>query len=467
MKRREFGRIAGAGLMSAGVSTVVGSKALAQTAPDASQLDGPVLTPMGSERAGNAAGTIPAWTGGMSEAPAGFTYSDGAPLQDFFKNDPMLYEITSANLSQYKDLISEGVQYLIAKKGFSVQVYPSHRTHMLPQYVYDNTKANVGRAKAVDEGIRFGFVGAYGGYPFPIPDSDPLIAGGQILCNHEVRFPGDAYVQYLSVEYVSVNGVISLTDLEHATAIYDYYLKDGSVDTYSGYTYKLFSTSSAPANQVGAQLVHWDSTNVKEQPSITWELLPGQGRVRKAPEVMYDVPASFLDGMANYDEYYGWAPPYDRYDVKLLGKMEKLVPYNNNKIFSMESTECLQPNFFSPDAMRWELHRCWVLEATLHPGNRNVLARRVLYVDEDCWTVVVADGYDADNNLFHHSQMPVAAIPGRGQISFADIVYNLQTGTYASVGTIFGNAPYNSPYTYLPVTEDQVNPQAMAASANY
>ena len=29
------------------------------------------LTPMGSERAGNAAGTIPAWTGGITTPPAG------------------------------------------------------------------------------------------------------------------------------------------------------------------------------------------------------------------------------------------------------------------------------------------------------------------------------------------------------------------------------------------------------------
>ena len=29
------------------------------------------LTPMGSERAGNAAGTIPEWTGGITSPPAG------------------------------------------------------------------------------------------------------------------------------------------------------------------------------------------------------------------------------------------------------------------------------------------------------------------------------------------------------------------------------------------------------------
>ena len=36
------------------------------------------LTPSGAEKAGNADGTIPAWTGGLTEAPAGFV--EGTPI---------------------------------------------------------------------------------------------------------------------------------------------------------------------------------------------------------------------------------------------------------------------------------------------------------------------------------------------------------------------------------------------------
>ena len=49
----------------------VGSVFAAITPQQAEQLK-TTLTPMGAERAGNAAGTIPAWTGGITQAPAGY-----------------------------------------------------------------------------------------------------------------------------------------------------------------------------------------------------------------------------------------------------------------------------------------------------------------------------------------------------------------------------------------------------------
>ncbi|MEG3012798.1 MAG: DUF1329 domain-containing protein, partial [Pseudomonas sp.] len=58
------------------------------------------LTPLGAERAGNAAGTIPAWTGGITQAPAG--YKPGQHHPDPFAADKPLFTITKANLDQYK-----------------------------------------------------------------------------------------------------------------------------------------------------------------------------------------------------------------------------------------------------------------------------------------------------------------------------------------------------------------------------
>ncbi|MDH5620134.1 MAG: DUF1329 domain-containing protein, partial [Gammaproteobacteria bacterium] len=55
------------------------------TQAQADSLGGPDLTPVGAERAGNAAGTIPAWTGGLDKLPAG--YVEGQPLLDPFPNE--------------------------------------------------------------------------------------------------------------------------------------------------------------------------------------------------------------------------------------------------------------------------------------------------------------------------------------------------------------------------------------------
>ena len=43
----------------------------------------------------------------------------------------------------------------------------------------------------------------------------------------------------------------------------------------------------------------------------------------------------------------------------------------------------LKPKHVNPDLERWELHRVWVVEATLKEGKRHIYAKRVFYVDED------------------------------------------------------------------------------------
>ena len=66
---------------------------------DASPQDlGKSLTPMGAEKAGNAAGTIPAWDGGLTQCPPGHKPGDhypnpfpqDAPLLNAENNRPML-----------------------------------------------------------------------------------------------------------------------------------------------------------------------------------------------------------------------------------------------------------------------------------------------------------------------------------------------------------------------------------------
>ena len=76
------------------------------SAEQAASLGGDKLTPIGAERAGNAAGTIPAWTGGLTKMPAG--YVTGEPLVDPFPNEKPLFTITAQNFEQYKENLSSG-----------------------------------------------------------------------------------------------------------------------------------------------------------------------------------------------------------------------------------------------------------------------------------------------------------------------------------------------------------------------
>ena len=70
------------------------------------------LTPVGAERAGNAAGTIPAWAGGLPKAPP---IDPKVGYVDPFADDKPLYTITAANAAQYKDVLSAGHQVLLKR----------------------------------------------------------------------------------------------------------------------------------------------------------------------------------------------------------------------------------------------------------------------------------------------------------------------------------------------------------------
>ena len=60
----------------AGLMAFSAISAHAVSADEAKAL-GTTLTPIGAEKAANAAGTIPAYTGGLTAAPAGFKAGDG------------------------------------------------------------------------------------------------------------------------------------------------------------------------------------------------------------------------------------------------------------------------------------------------------------------------------------------------------------------------------------------------------
>lgn len=71
------------------------------------------LTPLGAERAGNTAGTIPQWNGGITTPPAG--YSVGMHHLDPFAGDEVLFTINQQNLDQYRAQLPVGTQMLIEK----------------------------------------------------------------------------------------------------------------------------------------------------------------------------------------------------------------------------------------------------------------------------------------------------------------------------------------------------------------
>ena len=70
---------------------VLASPASSEISADQIARLGADLTPLGGERAGNADGTIPTWTGGITEPPAGYTV--GEHHRDPYAGDEPLFVI--------------------------------------------------------------------------------------------------------------------------------------------------------------------------------------------------------------------------------------------------------------------------------------------------------------------------------------------------------------------------------------
>lgn len=374
-----------------------GSALAAVSSGEAAKL-GASLTPFGAEKAGNAAGTIPEWTGGITKAPAGYT-APGQHHVDPFADDKPLFTITKANLDQYKANLTPGqiAMFNTYPNSYQMPVYQTRRSGSAPQWVYDNTIKNATTAKLLDGGN--GFADAYGGIPFPIPQN-----GVEALWNHIARYRGSYIVRRASEVAVQRNGSYSLVTSQQE-AMFKFYNPKGTAADLNNIMFYYLSFTKSPARLAGgAVLVHETLDQVKE-PRQAWGYNAGQRRVRRAPNLAYDTPIAAADGLRTADDTDMINGSPDRYDWKLVGKKEIYIPYNSYKVTSptVKYKDLLQVGHLNPAFTRNELHRVWVVEGTLKSGARHIYSKRTLFLDEDSWQAAVVDQYDGRGELWRVS----------------------------------------------------------------
>lgn len=422
--------------------TVSGSALAAVSADEAAKLKS-TLTPLGAERAGNKEGTIPAWDG--KKTVAATPKAGDIPTNPFPGEKPLL-QITAKNMAQHADKLSEGTKALFAKypDSFRIDVYPTHRTAVAPQYVYDNTMKNATNCKTKADGNSV--EGCYGGIPFPIPK-----AGAEAIWNYLLRIEAEATEASFKNILVTSDGNRTLATHNEQVNQYPYYYKDGSVDKWSGeYFLQRFATI-APPFKAGESLVIRDSVDAAT-PRQTWQYLVGQRRVRRAPTVAYDTP-DFVSSGANYfDEVMGIMGHPDRYQWKLVGKKEMYIPYNANTLVTSKEEEFFTKAHTNPDKTRWELHRVWEVEATVAPGKRHAVPKRRYYLDEDTWLLVLMDGYDSQGKLWRTTQGFPYVVPSIPAVVIKPVtVFDLQKGTSSTVQFLesFKVLPKRKPEIYF------------------
>ena len=395
----------------------------AVTAQQAQELDR-TLTPVGAERARNASGTIPAWSGGGM--PAGLATE--APL----------FTIDAAHAGQYKDELPEGALALFrAFPDYRMRVFPSHRTAAAPPSVYAATRANALRAHPAPEGIAYGITGAAGGVPFPVPTS-----GTEIVWNHLLAFWGVAREAHVGTFIASGDGTIQQTAGYREVTDFPYYYAS-SPQGVGAYYFKTRRVQDAPSSRVGEAYIAWQPLDVGRDRYVAWRYLPGEHRVRKAPSLSYDTPDPDASGYEELDDYYLFFGGPDRYDFRILGKREMLVPYNNDALNHTQPSRVMGPHHANPDLLRYELHRVWMVEGRLAPGKHHVAPRRRLYVDEDTWLAVYSEAWDADGRLWKFSHATMMTLPDvPATIIGGQFVYDLLEGGYAYDFALGGPGDY-------------------------
>lgn len=414
------------------------------------------LTPLGAERAGNAEGTIPAWTGGYTIAAPG--YQEGAPRPDPFAGEKPLFSITAGNYRAYAAKLPEGAKILFEKNpSYRMDIYPTHRSAAAPAWVYQNVYLNATRAHAAPEGIAYGVQGAAGGIPFPIPQN-----GYEAMWNHLLAFWGPAREVTISNYVVPANGSMERVSAYKEIADFPYYYRDTTPDSLGGYYFKTLRTQVAPPGRRGESYLSWQPINIKKFDFAAWRLLRGEHRVRKVPGISYDVPDPDAAGFMSLDEYYMFFGGLDRYDFKILGKREMYVPYNNNRLYLRPVQEVLGPAYANPDDLRYELHRVWVIDGTLAAGQHDIVAHRRLYLDEDTWLAVYGDSWDDKGKLWKFGQATMYLMPEvPAMIIAGQFVYDFELGGYA-YGFAFNGEPQAYKVT-APHPASLFTPEALSA----
>ncbi|CAD5107465.1 DUF1329 domain-containing protein [Zestomonas carbonaria] len=373
-----------------GLMIMFSGVAQAKLSPEEVARLGQDLTPTGAQRAGNASGTIPAWTGGLTQAPAGFRPEAG--YADPFADEQPLYTVNAANMAQYADLLSEGHKAMMKQyPSYQMHIYPSHRTLALPAEEYAQIAKEASEVELQPGGA--GLVNyEKTSVPFPIPKN-----GLEAIWNHLVRYRAGGMQRYYSQLIVQSNGSFSAVQTEAKQVMASTL---GNPEPNRLYYYHDYV--AGPESLAGLQtLVHEPLDQVKET-RLAWQYNPGQRRVLRAPEVSYDNPELSADGLRTTDsvDMYNGAP--DKYEWKLVGKKEMLISYNNYKLNdrSLKYRQIVGKEHMNQDLVRYEPHRVWVVEATLKEGARHIYAKRRFYLDEDSWNIVQIDHYDGRGELW-------------------------------------------------------------------
>ena len=397
------------------------------SAAEASKL-GQDLTPVGAEKAGNKDGTIPAWTPAQQK---------GTPTE--FASNPQieaekpLFTITKANMAQYADKLDAGHRKLLQTyDSYKMNIYPSHRIETFPDAVLKATVANAGTAELQGTDT---ISNAKLGLPFPIPKS-----GAEAIWNHRLKWRGESVTRYNNQMIVQPDGSAQLTKIVEDVKFFYASLINPVTANGHALAIKYASQTVSPPRVAGTYILVHEYVDTRD----AWIYSPGLKRIRRAPTVCCDNPYEGTDGMQFYDQVDMFNGTLERYDWKLVGKKEMYVPYDSYKIASRSTkyADMAKPRHLNQDLARYELHRVWVVDATLRQGTNHTFKRRLMYLDEDGWTILGVEDYDSRDQLYQYQEghnIFAANLLTNGNVP--EVIYHFDSGRYFLTGMFNEDKP--------------------------
>jgi len=424
-------------MLAAGVALqtllMTGNTLAAVTAEELAEL-GTTRTCVGAVKAGNAEGTIPEWSGKWLGVPphVNFEGTGNHPV-DPYPEDKPLFVITAQNMAEYADKLSAGQKVLFEKypDSFQMPIYESRRDFRFPDSVCEATRRNAEDAKLVSEGE--GVEATTGGILFPFPKTGLELLWTSSFFTYrpwtEEMVYDNAYV--LNDGNINWGRVKSRNLAPH--------LKTGVMGETQGKSSFYLNETVLPERDRGEINTGMEFWNHTTDPRQSWRYDPGTRRVRQSPEYGFDMSFPGTGGSITVDEVRIFNGSPQRYDWNIVGKQEMYIPYNTYRVHSPDISyeDLLTPGHANPEHMRYELHRVWVLEATLKDGYRHIYGKRHMYVDEDTLFMVMGDNYDARGSLWRTSMVNYFyAYEAQTWQAGVGFYHDLQAGSYQAFNLI-------------------------------
>ncbi len=315
---------------------------------------------------------------------------------DPFVNDEVLFEINGDNYLSYADKILTAGQIEMFESypdTFKMKVYKSRRSCAVPPEVTDLT---INNAVLTDNGE--GLEGVVGSIPFPNP-TEAL----HHVWNHILRYRGVDI--YGSSPFFIVNPDGSTTFGAGEAIAKNYW--NPFTKNEKGLQGMIMSKVTQPPRLADASLLVIESLNALKKPRQAWVYNPGTRRVRRAPDIAYDYKPSANQGLTTTDQFDGFNGAKDRYEWTLIGKQQRLMPYNAYKFHEEPIDQLLTAYHVNQEFLRYELVNVHVVNASLKDDKRHIIPKRIMYFDSDSHNMLVEETYDDKQEIMSYREFPI------------------------------------------------------------